>query len=94
MLHTHEDNYPFPVLTAGFSQEVYAGDEGPDRQSSLPNMPCTVTITLQSTIETPLTFRLIPRTIFEILMPMVHPQQQHSQEPMLQVRTCDYTYTV
>ena len=65
MLHTHEDNYPFPVLTAGFSQEVYAGDEGPDRQSSLPNMPCTVTITLQSTIETPLTFRLIPRTIFE-----------------------------
>ena len=52
-------------MRAGFPETDYEGNEGPDRQSTLPNMPCTVTITLQSTIETPLTFRLIPRTIFE-----------------------------
>jgi len=45
--------------------EVYYGREGPDRQSELSSTPCTVAITLQRAIESPLTFRLIPRTISE-----------------------------
>ena len=56
------------TLRLGFSEEQYSGNEGPDRQSTLPNMPCTVTIRLQSTtIETPLTFRIVPQTIAENL---------------------------
>ena len=54
------------VLRAGFSEEDYSGNKGPDRRSTMPNTPCTVTIRLQgATIEGPLTFRLISRTISE-----------------------------
>jgi len=50
----------------GFSEDDYSGSEGPDRRSSLPNAPCRVGVSLQDiTIEAPLTFRLIPRTIPE-----------------------------
>ena len=54
------------VLRPGFSEEDYSGNEGPDRQSTLPNMPCTVTITLlRTTIEDHLTFQLTTKTISE-----------------------------
>jgi len=50
----------------GFSQAGYDGREGPDRRSTLPNIPCRVVIHLKdSTIETSLTLRLIPRTFPE-----------------------------
>lgn len=66
MLHIHmRIVYSSSVLRAGFADEVYSGREGPDRQSPLPSMPCTVAITLQRAIESPLTCRLIPRTISE-----------------------------
>lgn len=52
-------------MRAGFAETDYEGNEGPDRQSTLPNMPCTVAIRLNDAIEVPLTFRLIPRTIPE-----------------------------
>ena len=53
-------------LGLGFEQEDYEGNEGPDRLSTLRNMPCTVTIRLdRTTIEEDLTFQLIPRTIAE-----------------------------
>ena len=53
-------------MRAGFAEEDYEGNEGPDRQSTLPNMPCTVAIRLQNDgIEAPLMFRLIPQTIPE-----------------------------
>jgi len=50
----------------GFSQTGYDGSEGPDRRSTLPNIPCHVVIHLKDTrIETSLTLRLIPRTFPE-----------------------------
>ena len=54
-------------MRSGFSEEdYYSENEGPDQQSTLPNMPCTVTITLlRTTIEDHLTFRLTPQTISE-----------------------------
>ena len=66
-IHYHEDDYiSLLVLRPGFSEEDYSGNEGPDRQSTLPNMPCTVTIRLlHTTIEDNLTFRLTPQTISE-----------------------------
>ena len=53
-------------VVLGFLEDDYSGNEGPDRQSPLPNAPCRVVVSLQDiTIEAPLTFRLIPRTIPE-----------------------------
>ena len=58
--------FSFSVLRPGFTHEVFSGNEGPDRRSSLPNMPCAVTISLQNgTFQAPLTFWLIPRTVSE-----------------------------
>jgi len=54
------------VLRPGFSEENYLGNEGPDQRSTLPNMPCRVTIRLlHTTIEGNLTFQLTPQTISE-----------------------------
>ena len=61
ILHTS-----FAALRLGFSQAYYEGNEGPDRRSTLPNTPCTVTIRLQdTTIEADLTLHVIPRTFPE-----------------------------
>ena len=58
----------FSVLRSGFEEQDYTGREGPDRRSTLPGIPCTVTIRLQqTTIEDDLTFRLTPRTVPENL---------------------------
>ena len=70
LLHTHKRGnfYDYIILfsdiTLGFLQEVYdGGNEGSDQ---LPNMPCRVNISLHNTtIEAPLTLRLIPQTIPE-----------------------------
>ena len=69
---THDDDYIYiffiSVLRSGFEEQDYSGREGPDRRSTLPGIPCTVTIRLQgTTIEDDLTFRLTPRTVFENL---------------------------
>jgi len=54
------------VLRPGFSEEDYVGNEGPDERSTLPNMPCLVTIRLlHTTIADNLMFRLTPQTISE-----------------------------
>ena len=66
--YTHEDDYNIfsSVLSLGFEEEDYSGNEGQDRRSTLPNAACTVTIRLdRTTIEEDLTFQLIPRTINE-----------------------------
>ena len=56
----------FSAVRPGFSQADYDGREGPDRRSTLPNIPCHVVICLNDTkIETSLTLRLIPRTFPE-----------------------------
>ena len=53
-------------VVLGFSEDDYSGNEDPDQQSPLTNTPCRVIVSLQDiTIETPLTVRLIPRTIPE-----------------------------
>ena len=67
MFHAHEDYHiSSSVLSFGFEEEYYSGNEGPDRRSTLPNAPCTVTIRIdRTTIEDDLTFQLIPRTIPE-----------------------------
>ena len=68
LLQAHEDDYYISssVLSCGFGEADYSGNEGPDRRSTLQNMPCTVTVRLdRTTIEEDLMFQLIPRTIDE-----------------------------
>ena len=68
LFHAHEDDYYISssVLSFGFGEEDYQGNEGPDRRSTLPNAPCTVTVRLdRTTIEEDLTYQLIPQTIDE-----------------------------
>lgn len=56
------------ALRSGFEEQDYTGREGPDRRSTLPGIPCTVTIRLQgTTIEDDLIFQLTPRTVSENL---------------------------
>ena len=65
MFHTHEMIilHFFSAVRPGFLEEGYDGREGPDRRSLLPNIPCRVVIRLKdTTIETPQTLRLTPRT--------------------------------
>ena len=54
-------------IRLGFLQEAFdGGNEGSDQQSTLPNMPCRVIVSLHNTtIEAPLILQLIPRTIPE-----------------------------
>ena len=63
-MHNYDYIILFSDIKLGFLHDVYdGGNEGSDQ---LPNMPCHVNISLNNTtIEAPLTLRLIPRTIPE-----------------------------